>query len=326
MKFAKFILIFIGIIFICTGCLNKTSNTANNNTINEMDFYNKYVDELNKTSKIIEELQTNYNSSIPLEVKADDEINFDISNKQNATTALNSLKSNLLEKNIKISESDKQQKMESLLQEYMSKTDSYLLKYDEVGTYYANKTYQADLAKAAEYEKQIQQAYSDYQTAEENIYNQIEAYQETSPYKARLDSEDPAERINASIDLLTDETENLYNAYMVDWDAKSDPLVVKEKYQSLTKNKETTIANLDALEYSDAKSSPIKKYFDDNYIVNLNNYISDFDKFIKDYDAGLINENNVETYDQSIQVDFEKIIDSHNEIINLTNEQSAAAE
>lgn len=326
MKLIKFILIFVGIIFIGTGCFNKTTNTSKDNTINEMDFYNLYVNELNKTSKIVEELQTNYNNSIPLEVKATDQINFDISDKQNAVTALSALKSSLMEKNIKIAETDKQQKIESLLQEYMSKTDAYLQKYEEVGNYYANKTYQTDTASAVEYEKQIQQVYSDYQTAEENIYDQIAAYQETSPYKARLDSEDPAERINASIDLLTDDTENLYNAYMVDWDAKSDPTAIKEKYQALINDKETTISNLAALDYTDAKSSPIKKYFDDSYLVNLNNYISDFDKFIKDYDAGIINETNVETYDQSIQNDFENLIDSHNEIINLTNAQSAAAE
>ena len=327
MRLLKISSLLLGMVLLTTGCLNLGGDKANISTaMNEMDFFNMYVEELNKTSTQIEGLQANYETNVPIEIKAEDEINFDTSDKTAAEQALADLKTTLLNSSAKIEDTGKQTILESNLQEYAAKYEAYLTVYAETGTYYASQTYKTDITTAATYESQIQQAYANYQTAEQSLFDQIEEYQKTSPYKASLSSEEPAERINASIDYLTDGTEELYNAYMDDWDVVSEPATVREKYNDLVENTDTTVANLNQLDYSDAQVQPIKKYFDDNYLISLNSYLADFEKLFADFDQDLVNEDNIDAYDKPIQNDYSAIIEHHNEIINMTNAALSAGE
>lgn len=307
-------------LFLLTGASCFGAKNSSEETMNEMDYFNRYVEELNLADTKLETLHSNYEDSVPLEVKTNDEITFDTSDKDEANSQLAALKTNLLENNMKISDTEKQQNLESLLQNYISKFEAYVAEYEEVGQYYADKTYQTDAAKATGYETQIQDAYSSFQTAEDAIFSQLETYQKTSSDKASLSSEDPLERINASIDYLTDDAENLYNTYMDEWDVVSEPTMVREKYQTLLDHKEQAMVSLEEMDFSDANTQPVKQYFDDTYAPSLESLISDFNSLLTDYDAEKVTSETISDYDAPIQEDYESIIDSHNQIITLTNE------
>ncbi|MFA6027634.1 MAG: hypothetical protein WC752_01780 [Patescibacteria group bacterium] len=319
MKSLKIIALLSLLVLTGASCFN--ANDSDSGVImNEMDYFNTYVEELNLADAKLETLHSNYEDSVPLEVKAEDEITFDTANKTEATTQLEAMKTILLGTSMKISATEKQNTIEGLLQDYIAKYEAYVTKYDEVGQYYANQTYKTDAAKAVEFETQIQEAYSSFQTAEDAIFTQLETYQSTSVDKASLSSEDPLERLNATIDYLTTDSENLYNAYMDDWDVVSEPATVRENYQTLLDHKEQTFSSLEEMDFSEANTQSVKQYFDENYKIALENFVTDFNTLLTDYDAGKVTSETIADYDSSIQTDYESIIDSHNEVITLTNE------
>lgn len=326
MKFIKFSALCALLLFLTTGCFSTKNSTTSNSTLNEMDYLNLTVKELNKVGDKIDASHNNFEKNIPLEVKADQEITIDATDASAVETQITDSQKAILSSNLKIDDQTKQASVEDLFKEYISKANSFVEKYKEVSNYYNDKTYQSNVAAAVDYETQIQQLYQDFQTAEDNIFNKIEELQQTSPYKAKLSSTDPIERLNASIDYLTDSVDAVYNAYIKDWDVKSEPTTIKENLSTLAANEKTAQTNLAALDYTTAQVLPIKKYFDESYIKNLDAFITDMNKLLADYDAGSVQAENIDSYDMSIQKDYEDIITSHNEIINLTNEALSTEE
>jgi len=326
MKFIKFSALCALLLLLTTGCFSAKNNNTSSSTLNEMDYLNLTVKELNKVGEKIDASHNNYEKNIPLEVKADEEITIDATDSTAAETQINDSQKAILNSNLKIDDQTKQASVEDLFREYIGKANSFVEKYKEVSNYYNNKTYQTDVAAAVDHETQIQQRYQDFQAAEDNIFTKIEELQQTSPYKAKLSSTDPIERLNASIDYLTDSVDTVYNAYIKDWDVKSEPKTIKENLAILETNEKTAQTNLAALNYTDPQVKPVKQYFDESYIKNLDAFITDMNKLITDYDSGTVQAENIDSYDISIQKDYEEIITSHNEIINLTNEALSTEE
>lgn len=324
MIFKKLSLTIVSLLFIASfsGCFNlfSSSSTSEPTYTNEMDYLNTYVDELNKANDEFTSLQDDYESNVPLEVKADDEITFTATLAPEAETLTAEVKANLINNNLKIASSEKQTVLEQMLNDYLKKYTEYLTLYKEIGLYYGNQTYKTDLTKAAEYEKNIQGSALNVETKQQELFDKIEEYQKTSADRADINSTDPVEKMNAVLDVLTDDCDKLYEVYMDTWTVDSAPLVVKEKYEQLQADRDTQVNAMAAMDFNDVQVTPTKKYFDDNYLANVDLLLTDVKKLLDDYDLGLVDSDNIEAYDKVIQSDYAAIIDAHNNVISMSSE------
>jgi hypothetical protein len=325
MKLSKKIAFFaslLGIALLMSGCSLFDSDTFNSATsnMNEMDLFNKYVEEINKDGASISAMHNTYESSVPLEVKAEDEITLSLDTKKAADNQLDSSKAALLESNLTIDATEKQDALENLYNDYYQKYKTYSTTYDNVAVYYNNSQYKTDAAAAVGHEQTIQTQYRDIKTAQEALFDKLDEYQKSSAFKADINSTDPIERINAAIDLLTNDVEDLYSAYMEDWDVKSEPTAVKEKFETLKQQEKQTIDSVNALEYIDPQVATIKDYFTNNYIVSLDAHIAYYQQLLNDYDAGLVSVDNIDTYDVNIQGTYDQVISDHNALISKSEE------
>ena len=323
MKKIKLMLLGLLIVFSFVGCSlfnDSDSSSSSIDTVNEMDYFNKCIEELNTVSASIKTLHAEYENSVPLEVTAEDEITFSAVNKAEVGKQVEQMQINLLQSNLKIENQEKQTDIENLLNDYISKSQAYLTTFETVGDFYSNSEYKTNLEEAKTYETEIQAALKTMSESEDNVYNKLKEYQKNSPYRAKINSQDPTERLNASIDLLTDETETLYSAYMVDWDTTSEPTAIREQYSYLSQQRDQIVTNLDELDYSDVSVVTIKNYFDASYIEAINNFLTDIKITLDDYDAGKITAESVENYDYAILESYEEVIVAHNYIISLTED------
>jgi len=311
----------LAVILLMGGCSlfnSGTSSTSSN--MNEMDLFNKYVEEINKDGASIRSMHNGYEGSVPLEVKAEDEITLSADLKTTTDNQLDSSKAALLESNLAIDATEKQNTLGNLYADYYQKYKTYSATYEEVTNYYNAGTYKTNTATAADYEQKIQTQYEDIKTAQEALFAKLDEYQKNSAFKADINSTDPIERINAGIDLLTNDVESLYSAYMEDWDVKSEPTTVKEKYDALVQHREQVVSNVNALDYSDPQALLIKDYFTNNYAVSLDAHIAFYKQLLDDYGAGSVSVDNIDTYDVNIQSSYDQVINDHNELITKSEE------
>ncbi|MFH0818605.1 MAG: hypothetical protein V1898_01290 [Patescibacteria group bacterium] len=311
--------IFATTILIGTGCNFTSSDNVELININEMDLFNIYIDTLNSNQKQIKSLQANYENRIPLEINSNDDVNMDDVDLTPLANVLTETQTNLLDKNYKIADALKQTVLENLLKQYLNSGQEYINVYTQIINYY-HGDYQNNLEKSVQLETDLQDVYTNVEDLENNIYDQIKEYQQTSDYKVEINSENPLEKINAAIELFTGQVEEIYSAYMNQWQINNPPDEIEQKYLLLKDEREKIVASLELADYSDAYVYPIKQYFDNEYLSTLDAYLEALNIVINDYPKGLVALDSIESYDKVIQSTYEEVIKAHNQIISLTQE------
>ncbi len=148
----KKILVVLSMFAVLSGC-------AYFSKLNNIEYNNKIVEQVNATSVQVEKTATTYNTSVPTVVTesteiSSDEMKADLSNAQDLLKKIDGL-STLESKN-----EEQQAAVLKALEIYKSKTEAYLAAYQIMLDYYGSGEYKTDVSKVTDLDENIHTTYS----------------------------------------------------------------------------------------------------------------------------------------------------------------------
>ncbi|MFA6528222.1 MAG: DUF3829 domain-containing protein [Candidatus Gracilibacteria bacterium] len=294
--------------FIVSGCSLLTT------TMDEMTYYNTYIDYVNVLSDDLDNGMNDYLSYVPESVTADMDVQFYGSYYGTATVDLSDARTNLFVESMTIEDTVKETALESIAESYFTSFETFFEKYNEAATYYGNGTYKTDIESAVKLDEEIINAYYDASDLQTTLFNTISEYQISARGELDENTTDPVEKVGVAITVLSDKVDTVAEA-VYNWDfSMSDTTEITALYNDLvTKHTEEKTAT-DAL-YDD-KYKDLLDSFNTTYLGTLTSFESEVNKFIQDVNSGVATLDNSSDYDMIFEY-YDQMIDAHNSMVDM---------
>lgn len=296
--------------------------TSTGTSQNDLEFYNKYIEVLNKISETVEQFHKSYLNEVPdpKTVKKNSMIfviGSDVYSGQMENMIKNynrSLFDNGELSKLKPDNSQMKQEVESSFKEVLTAADDYQKLSKDVINYYKNKEYQNDLTPAAGYDEKMKNQYEKYKESYDKFNSAVKKYK---PRRTQRDPEqihDPDQK-SAAV---------LMNAYENTLDGAE---AFYEIFQKLDKDGSTaelsgTIDSFEAKFKEDTKkvqstgftdrTKYMKYNFEDYFTKTVNDFISETRKFLDS-----INKKKLSA--QGFNDGYDNVIQYYNYMINAYN-------
>lgn len=296
--------------------------TTTGTSQSDLEFYNKYIDVLNKISETVEQFHKSYLSEVPdPKTLRKNSMVFAIASgvyeSQMESTIKNynrSLFDNGELSKLKPDNAQMKQEIESSFKEVLTAAEDYQKLSKEVIDYYQNKKYQDDLSPAAGYEEKMKNSYDKYKEAYDKFNSAVKKYK---PKRTRRDPDqihDPDQK-SAAV---------LMNAYENTLDGAEE---FYEKFQKLDKDGSTAelsavVDSFEAKFMDDTKKiqstgftdrTKFMKYnFEDYFTKTVNDFISETRKFFDSVNKKKLNA-------KGFNDGYDKVIQYYNYMINAYN-------
>ncbi len=303
--------------------------TSSGDTQNDIQYYNKYIEVLNKLSETVERFHKSYLDDVPdpKTIKKESMI-FVIASDVYAGQMESMVKEynrSLFDggelSKLKPDNEQMKQEVETSFKDVLKAMDDYQKLSTEVINYYKNKGYQKDLSLADGYDEKMKNQYDKYKEAFDKFNSAVKKYK---PKMTRRDPEkihDPSEKSVAVLmnvyENTLDGAEQFYDKFQaLDKDSSTTELSgmidsFEVKFKEDTKKVEST-------EFTD-KTKYMKYNFEDYFTKTVNDFIAESRKFFesmrkKKLDAKSFNSG----YDNVINY-YNYMINSYNSSIGTLN-------
>jgi hypothetical protein len=296
--------------------------TSSGATQNDIQYYNKYIDVLNKISEAVERFHKAYLSDVPdpKTIKKESMI-FVISSdvyEMQMESELKNYNRSLFDNGelAKLNADNKQmkQEIEADFKEVLTALGDYEKLSREVVNYYKNKGYQKDLSLADGYDEKMKNEYDRYKAAYDKFNATVKKYK---PKMTRQDPDkihDPGKKsvavlMNAYENTL-DGAEAFYDKFqLLNKDSSTTELSsmidsIETKFKEDTKKVEST-------EFTD-QTKFMKYNFQDYFTKTVNDFISESRKFFE-------NMNKKKMDEKSFNAGYDNVINYYNYMINAYN-------
>jgi len=298
----------LAIMFVVSGCSLLAT------TMDEMTYYNTYIDYINVLSDDLDNGINDYLSYVPETVTADMDVQFYGSYYGTATVDLSDARTNLFTESMTIDDTVKETALESVAESYFTSFQAFFDKYNEAATYYGNGDYKTNTEYAVELDEAIITAYYDASDAQTTLFDTISEYQIAARGELNEDTTDPVEKVGVSITILSDKVDVVAEAVYI-WDfSTSDTTDITALYNDLVAKHTEEENATDAL-YED-KYKDLFDAFNTTYLGTLTSFETEVNKFIQDVNSGVATVDNVSDYDMIYEY-YDQMIDAHNSMVDM---------
>lgn len=284
--------------------------------MDEVEYYNTYIDYMNDLSRDLDSALMDYYSYVPETVTTETEIYFYGAEYSIAKADLDNARNVLFGSSMTIADSDKQDAVEASTTIYFDAFDEFLEIYQEAGDYYRNGVYKDDASYAPTLEEGINAAYDTVILAQYDLSIIINEYQEEARGELNEDTDDPLEKIGVSVTLLTEKAGQIVDVLGF-WEfANPDVEGVTALYDELLAKHEEEASEVDAL-YDDYYAD-VFAVFDESYLTALTVFEEEVGVFVEDAKNGEVTEESSIKYDP-IFTSYEYLVDMHNLTVDTLN-------
>ncbi len=270
--------------------VNIKETTKDVSSKEDVNYYNKYIEVMNKVQDIGEHIYRNYISDIPdPKVVTRNSLIIPISFQLYAgqlAGVIKEYKRSYFDRGelskLKGSD-DMKNEIESSFKNLLSVLDEYYPVAQKVSDYYSNGEYKNDVSKAKNYDEEMKSAYSKYKTAFHKFSDAIRKYKPKRDIRDPNSISNPDERaatlVLNSYGNILDAGEAFYDKYQ-DVNYKSDVSDAKNKFDDFEKvffeNKHSVLNG----EFTD-KTKYLKYNFEDYFISTTEKFLDAGNKFFE---------------------------------------------
>ena len=271
-------------------------NTYGRPTENDLQYYNKYVEVLNKISEAVERFHKSYLSDVPdpKSVKKESMI-FVIASDvylSQVEQLVKSYKRSLFDNGelakLKPDNDTMKREVEASFKNLLGALDAYQNQAREIVNYYKNKGYQKDLSLAVGYDERLNNSYDNYSEALENFNSTIGKFK---PQRTRRDPdkiEDPDERsatvLMNAYENTVDAADSFYNEFQYIQNDSSTAGLSKMLDEFEAKFKEET-KKVESTDFTD-RTKFMKYNFEDYFTKTVKDFVAEARKFLKRVSTG----------------------------------------
>jgi hypothetical protein len=274
-------------------------NTYGRPTQNDLNYYNKYVDVLNKISEAVERFHKSYLSDVPDPKSVTKEsmifvIASDVYLGQVEQLTKN-YKRSLFDKgelaNLKPDNDTMKREIEASFKNLLGALDAYQNQAREVVNYYKNKGYQKDVKLAEGYDERLNDEYDKYTEAYDNFNNTVKKFK---PQRIQRDPDkisDPDERSVAVLmnayENTVDAADSFYSEFQyIEKDSSTAELSelldnFEARFKEETKKVEST-------DFTD-RTKFMKYNFEDYFTKTVKDFVAETRKFLERVSTGKLN-------------------------------------
>lgn len=271
-------------------------NTYGRPTENDLQYYNKYIDVLNKVSEAVERFHKSYLSDVPEPQSVTKEsmifvIASDVYLSQVEQLSKN-YKRSLFENGelakLKPDNDTMKREVEASFKNLLGALDAYENQAREVVNYYKNKGYKKDLSLAVGYDERLNSSYDNYSKALDNFNTTIKKFQ---PKRTRRDPdkiENPDERSVAVLmnayENTVDAADSFYNEFQYiegnDSTAKFSKML--DKFEAKFNEEAKRVGSTD---FTD-RTKYMKYNFEDYFTKTVKDFVAETRKFLERVKTG----------------------------------------
>jgi len=341
MKNFKFITALLTLFVLVTSCSYFKSTTTKNNEDShkiegeqtkekvlektsqaDLSFYNKYIEVSNKISETADEVNKNFLTTVPdpstlskgsfiLVVGLDIYVN-------NLERLIKDYRRSYYEggelSKLVIDNEAMKTEIETSFRELLKSLEKYYSVAGRVTKFYKDKEYKDDLSKAAGFDKEMKDAYKDYDSLYARFKETVKKYK---PQKNRKNPDDYTNKdekavviVQNALENTMDMAENFYSKFeSVNKNSNVDGL--QADIEEFQRKFEAETNKIQSTEFSD-KSKYIKFSFEDYFTKMTKGFIDEVNKFNKEMKKGKQNE-------RDFGLSYDNVVRSYNYMINAYN-------
>lgn len=341
MKNFKFITALLTLFVLVTSCSYFKSTTTKNNedshkiegeqtkekvlektTQADLSFYNKYIEISNKISETADEVNKNFLTTVPdpstlskgsfiLVVGLDIYVN-------NLERLIKDYRRSYYEggelSKLVIDNETMKTEIETSFRELLKSLEKYYSVASRVTKFYKDKEYKDDLSKAAGFDKEMKDAYKEYDSLYTRFKETVKKYK---PQKIRKNPDDYTNKdekavviVQNALENTMDLAENFYSKFeSVNKNSNVDGL--QADIEEFQRKFEAETNKIQSTEFSD-KSKYIKFSFEDYFTKMTKGFIDEVNKFNKEMKKGKQNE-------RDFGLSYDNVVRSYNYMINAYN-------
>lgn len=341
MKNFKFITAILTLFVLVTSCSYFKSTTTKNNedshkiegeqtkekvlektTQADLSFYNKYIEISNKISETADEVNKNFLTTVPdpstlskgsfiLVVGLDIYVN-------NLERLIKDYRRSYYEggelSKLVIDNETMKTEIETSFRELLKSLEKYYSVAGRVTKFYKDKEYKDDLSKAAGFDKEMKDAYKEYDSLYARFKETVKKYK---PQKIRKNPDDYTNKdekavviVQNALENTMDLAENFYSKFeSVNKNSNVDGL--QADIEEFQRKFEAETNKIQSTEFSD-KSKYIKFSFEDYFTKMTKGFIDEVNKFNKEMKRGKQNE-------RDFGLSYDNVVRSYNYMINAYN-------
>jgi hypothetical protein len=302
-------------------------------TQNDLQFYNKYIEVLNKVSESVERFRKSYVSDVPdpKTVKKESMIFVIASDvylgqiEQLLKSYQRSLFDNGELAKLKPDNDSMKREIESSFKNLLGALDSYQNLAREVINYYKNKGYQKDAALADGYDTRLSDEYDKYKEAFDNFNSTVKKFK---PQRTRRDPDkisDPGERsvtiLMNAYENTVDAADSFYNKFQsIENDSSTAELsTLLDNFEARFKDETQKVESTD---FTD-RTKFMKYNFEDYFTKTVNDFVTETRKFLDRVNTKKLDAKNFNTGYDNVMNYYNYMINSYNSSIGTLNTYSS---
>ncbi len=305
----------------------KTKETKEVTSTDDIAFYNKYISVSNKIQESGDKVQKNYLQDIP-DPKSITKSSFIMA--VSFSLSVGDLERTVKEMNRSYfdggelsklkADTDMKNEIEGNLKSLLKAMEDYHAVAAKVADYYTKGDFKKDLSNAAPYDEQMKSAYEKYKSAFDKFSASIKKYKPKKEKRDPNSFSNPDERSVAvlmnSYESTLDRAEEFYEAFN-GLEYKGDLSKVKEKFREFEAGFKEDKASVLSAEFTD-KTKYMKYSYEDYFVKMTNMFIDAATKFFDEApNAKTVTEFNT-AYDNVVN-NYNYMITAYNTNINIVN-------
>jgi hypothetical protein len=297
-------------------------NTYGRPTQNDLQYYNKYIDVLNKISEAVERFRKSYMSDVPDPKSVTKEsVIFVIASdvylgqvEQLAKNYKRSLFDNGELAKLKPDNDTMKREVEASFKNLLGALNAYENQAREVVNYYKNKGYKKNLKLAEGYDERLNNSYDRYSKALDNFNSTIKKFQ---PVRTKRDPDkiqDPDERSVAVLmnayENTVDAADSFYNEFQYIENKSSTPELSKllDKFEAKFKEEAEKVESTD---FTD-RTKYMKYNFEDYFTKTVKDFVAETRKFLERVNTGKLS---IKYFNEG----YDGVMNYYNYMINAYN-------
>ena len=304
-------------------------NTYGRPTQNDLQYYNKYIDVLNKVSEAVERFRKSYASDVPDPKSVTKEsmifvIASDVYLSQVEQLSKNykrSLFDNGELAKLKPDNDTMKREVEASFKNLLGALDAYENQAREVVNYYKNKGYKRDVKLAEGYDERLNNSYENYSKALDNFNSTVKKFQ---PERIRRDPDkiqDPDERSVAVLmnayENTVDAADSFYNEfqYIERNDSAAGFTKLLDKFEAQFKEEAKKVESTD---FTD-RTKFMKYNFEDYFTKTVKDFVAETRKFLERVSTGKLSEKYFNEGYDDVMTYYNYMINAYNSSIGTLN-------
>jgi len=304
-------------------------NTYGRPTQNDLQYYNKYIDVLNKVSEAVERFRKSYTSDVPEPESVTKEsmifvIASDVYLSQVEQLSKNykrSLFDNGELAKLKPDNDTMKREVEAAFKNLLGALDAYVNQAREIVNYYKNKGYQKNLSLAEGYDERLNNSYDNYSKALDNFNSTVKKFQ---PKRIRRDPDkiqDPDERSVAVLmnayENTVDAADSFYNEFQ--YIERNDSTVkftkLLDKFEGQFNEEAKKVESTD---FTD-RTKYMKYNFEDYFSKTVKDFVAETRKFLERVNTGKLSEKYFNEGYDDVMTYYNYVINAYNSSIGTLN-------